>query len=231
MATFKYGKNEYKLKEPSIELWNKLMALKDWSDETEFSIKLISELCDLSEEEVRNRDWQEIVPLAQSLSNYILQDSKQFYKEFEFEGSTYRFIDLNKLSFGEFIDLDTFLLKPVSERLAQSSLLMAMLYREVDNKNKLVPYDSSKLEERAERFKKLPIKYLNGASTFFLLLEKVLRQNTQNSLSNNPIKNLMIRISQVGIWIRSLIFGVGLIFLPNLRMRILRRLMKSVSIP
>ncbi len=231
MATFKYGKNEYKLKEPSIELWNKLMALKDWSDETEFSIKLISELCELTEEEVRNRDWQEIVPLAQSLSNYILQDSKQFYKEFEFEGSTYRFIDLNKLSFGEFIDLDTFLLKPVSERLAQSSLLMAMLYREVDNKNKLVPYDSSKLEERAERFKKLPIKYLNGASTFFLLLEKVLRQNTQNSLSNNPIKNLMIRISQVGIWIRSLIFGVGLIFLPNLRMRILRRLMKSVSIP
>lgn len=230
MATFKYGKNEYKLKEPSIELWNKLMALKDWSDETEFSIKLISELCDLTEDEVRNRDWQEIVPLAQSLSNYILQDSKQFYKEFEFEGLSYRFIDLNKLSFGEFIDLDTFLLKPVSERIAQSSLLMAMLYRELDDKNKLVPYDSSKLEERAERFKKLPIKYLNGASTFFLLLEKVLRQNTQNSLSKNPIKNLMIRISQVGTWLRSLIFGVGLIFLPNLRMRILRRLMKSVSI-
>lgn len=230
MATFKHGNSEYKLKEPTIELWNKLMALKDWTDETEFSVKLISELCELTEEEVRNKDWQEIVPLAQSLSNYILQDSKQFYKEFEFDKTTYRFIDLNKLSFGEFIDLDTFLMKPVNERIAQSSLLMSMLYREVDNKNKLVPYDSSKLEERAEKFKQLPIKYLNGASTFFLLLEKVLLQNTQNYSSNNPIKNLMTRISQVGIWIRSLVFGVGLILLPNWRMKILQRLKQSVSI-
>jgi len=227
---FEYKGKFYELKEPSIELWNKLMAMKDWTDEVEFSVKLISELCNLTEEEVRNTNWEEMVELSKSLANYILQDAKKFYKDFEFEGQKYRFIDLPNLTFGEFIDIDTFLGKAANERLRDTHFFMAMLYREVDEKNNLTPYDSSKLEKRAEKFKKLPIKYVNGSSTFFLLIEKTLQQNSLHSSEK----------SRVGIWTmiknlmtipRSLIFGVGLILSSNYRTKTLRKLKQSLTTP
>jgi hypothetical protein len=226
---FEYQGKFYELKEPSIELWNKLMSMKDWTDEVEFSIKLISELCNLTEDEVKNTDWQQMLELSKSLSNYILQDSKKFYKEFEFEGQKYKFIDLPNLTFGEFVDIDTFLSKPANERLKDTHLLMAMFYREVAITGKLVSYDSSQLEKRAEKFKKLPVKYVNGSSTFFLLTEKVLRQSSPTSSKRGmwTIKT-MIRILMT--LPRSLSFGVGLIRSSNSRTKTLQKLKQSLTI-
>jgi hypothetical protein len=150
---FEFKGKFYELKEPSIELWNRLMSIKDWTDEVEFSVKLISELCNLTEEEVKNNDWEVMIELSKSLSNYILQDSKKFHKEFDFEGQKYKFIDLPNLTFGEFIDIDTFLNRTTNERLKDTHLLMAMFYREIDDNGKLAPYDSSQLEKRAEKEK------------------------------------------------------------------------------
>jgi len=228
-AKFEYQGKFYELKEPSIELWNKLMSIKDWTDEVDFSIKLISELCNLTEEEVKNTDWQQMIELSKSLSNYILQDSKKFYKEFEFEGQKYKFIDLPNLTFGEFIDIDTFLSKPVSERLKDTNLLMGMFYREIDEKGNYETYDSSKLQMRAERFKKLPVKYVNGSSTFFLLIEKVLRQNFQTS-SKKGMWRIKTMINMLMILPRSLSFGVGLIRSSNSRMKTLQKLKQSLTI-
>jgi hypothetical protein len=228
-AKFEYRGKFYELKEPSIELWNKLMSIKDWTDEVEFSTKLISQLCNLSEEEIMDTDWQEMIELSKQLSNYILQDSKKFYKEFEFENVKYRFIDLPNLTFGEFIDIDTFLTKPLNERLKDVNLLMAMFYREVDKDGTISKYDSSKLEQRAERFKKLPVKYVNGSSTFFLLLEKALHQNLQ-TYSNRRISKVMKWIKTLMIFPRLVLFGVGLTRSRNSQMKTLQKLKQSLTI-
>lgn len=225
---FEFKGKYYELKEPSIELWNRLMSIKDWTDEVEFSVKLISELCNLTEEEVRNNDWEVMIELSKSLSNYILQDSKKFHKEFEFEGQKYKFIDLPNLTFGEFIDIDTFLNKPTNERLKDTHLLMAMFYREVDDNGKLSTYDSSQLEKRAEKFKKLPIKYVNGSSTFFLLTEKILRQSSLTSSKKGM--TIMTIIKMMMTIPRSVLFGVGLIRSRNSQMKTLRKLRQSLTI-
>lgn len=225
---FEFKGKFYELKEPSIELWNRLMSIKDWTDEVEFSVKLISELCNLTEEEVKNNDWEVMIELSKSLSNYILQDSKKFHKEFEFEGQKYRFIDLPNLTFGEFIDIDTFLNKPTNERLKDTHLLMAMFYREVDDNGKLFPYDGSQLEKRAEKFKKLPIKYVNGSSTFFLLTEKILRKSSLTSSKKGmTIKTIIKMMMTIP---RSVLFGVGLIRSRNSQMKTLQKLRQSLTI-
>jgi hypothetical protein len=225
---FEFKGKFYELKEPSIELWNRLMSIKEWTDEVEFSIKLISELCNLTEEEVKNNDWEVMIELSKSLSNYILQDSKKFHKEFDFEGEKYRFIDLPNLTFGEFIDIDTFLSRPTNERLKDTNLLMAMFYRELDENGKLSTYDSSKLEKRAEKFKKLPIKYVNGSSTFFLLIEKMLQQNSLTSSKKG--NKMMTMIKTLMIIPRSVLFGVGLIRSRNSQMKTLQKLRQSLTI-
>lgn len=225
-AQFEFRGNKYNLKEPSIQLWNRLMSIKDWTDETEFSVKLLAELCDLTEEQIKQKPWDEIMELSKSLSNYILQDAKKFYKEFEFQGQKYRFIDVANLTFGEFIDIDTFLSRPANERLKDTNLLMAMFYREVGLGDKILPYDSSKLEERANKFKELPVKYVNGSSSFFFLLGKELRRSslTYSSKWKRVIKILWIMMTSP----RLVLFGVGLIRSHNSRMKTLQKLKQSL---
>lgn len=209
---------DYELKEPTIEVWQKLVALKDWADDTEYNITLISSLCDLTEEQVKLAPWDEIVEASQILSNYVIQDGKKFYKEFELQGQVYRFIDLPNLTFGEFIDIDTFLQKPEHEKKNEMNMMMAMLYREVGLNGKILEYDSVRLQNRAEKFKKLPVKYVNGATSFFLRLEKTLHQGIPLSFVKK-IKKWMVAIWIVVSLPVLAIFGVGLILSSNLRMK------------
>jgi hypothetical protein len=178
----KYNGKNYEVKEPTIDVWGKLASLQDWTEENEFSVLLISEVTGLSKDEILMSDWKDILVASQNLSNYLLNQGKEFYNEFEFGGQKYKFVDLPNLSFGEFVDIDSYLTKPLVERRRELHFLAAMLYREVDEDGNIKRYNGNDLPGRAEKFKKLPIKYLNGASSFFLLIEKISRGNIQISL-------------------------------------------------
>jgi hypothetical protein len=178
----KYNGKNYEVKEPTIDVWGKLASLQDWTEENEFSVLLISEVTGLSKDEILMSDWKDILVASQNLSNYLLNQGKEFYNEFEFGGQKYKFVDLPNLSFGEFVDIDSYLTKPLVERRRELHFLAAMLYREVDEDGNIKRYNGNDLPGRAEKFKKLPIKYLNGAISFFLLIEKISRGNIQISL-------------------------------------------------
>lgn len=222
----KYKGKNYIINEPTIEDWARIMILQEWSDEREFSTILLSQITGLSQEEIENADYQEILDAAQTISKYFLQDSSEFKNEFEFNGKKYRFLDLPNLKFGEFIDIDGFLTKPVIEKKKEMNLLMAMLYREVDENGNYLPYDSSKVQLRAEEFKKLPVKYVNGASSFFLRLEKISQGSIKLSLWSR-VKMMMKMIYLSVKFLVLLSFGVGLALLSRLPMKISQRWTKS----
>jgi hypothetical protein len=212
-----YGGKDYEVIEPTIELWGKLASLQDWTDETEFAIILISHMTGLSKEDIQKSNWHDVLTVSQNISNHLLHESKQFHKEFEFEGQKYKFIDLPNLTFGEFIDIDTFLSKPELERRREMHLLMALLYKEDG-----VVSDTML---RAERFKKLPVKYVNGASTFFLRLEKISQGSSQLSL----LSRLKMRMMIISIVVKLVVLaniGLGLGRLSLWRKRISRKWMK-----
>lgn len=175
-----YEGREYKVAEPTIELWTRLNLLKDLYDDNEFSLILISLSTGLSTDQLRDAEWEGVHNTANYLSDYLLRDGDRFHNEFEFKNQKYRFIDLENLTFGEFIDIDQYLSQDPSKKTSELNLLMALLYRELDEHGKLTPYDASTLKQRAELFRQLPVKYLNGAMVFFYNLETILHQSTRS---------------------------------------------------
>jgi hypothetical protein len=212
-----YGGKDYEVIEPTIELWGRLASLQDWTDETEFAIILISHMTGLSKEDIQKSNWHDVLTVSQNISNHLLHESKEFHKEFEFEGQKYKFIDLPNLTFGDFIDIDTFLSKPEMERRREMHLLMALLYREDG-----VVSDTML---RAERFKRLPVKYVNGASTFFLRIEKISQGSSQLSLLSRMKMRMMMTLIVVKLVVSASI-GLGLALLSRWRKKILPRWMK-----
>lgn len=218
----KYGGKIYKVEEPTIEMWSKLVLLQEWTDEREFSVKLLSFITGLSEEQIENADAFEVMEATTGLSEYLMRESKEFRNEFEFNGKRYKFLDLPNLTFGEFIDLDTYLSKPDVEKKKELNLFMSMLYRQLDDGGNYLPYNSKELMSRADEFKKLPVKYVNGATTFFLRLDKISQRGMMDSLSHRLMKKIKM-IWSVGKWIVSTSIGVGLQQLSRLPKKILRK--------
>jgi len=177
-----YDGQEYRVNEPTIELWSKLNTLKDLYEDNEFSIIIISLATGLSTDQLRQASWEGVYETSTYLTNYLLKDGDKFYNEFEFKGQKYRFLSLENLTFGEFIDIDEFLSRDPAKKASELNLLMALLYREVDEEGNLTPYDASVLKDRAELFRQLPVKYLNGAMVFFCRLENILRVSTHSFL-------------------------------------------------
>jgi hypothetical protein len=229
MMKFKYKGKEYEIDEPTVEMWSKLVLLQEWTDEREFCVKLISFTTGLTEEEVENSDYIEVVKIANEISVFLSESGDKFYNEFSFNNKNYRFLDLPNLTFGEFIDIDTYLSKEPHEKKKEMPLMMAMLYRELDEKGNYKPYNSRELQAKAEEFKKLPVKYVRGATNFFFHLEKTLQGNFQASFWQNL--KLMAKMIWILVKFIPLIgFGVGSVLLFKWRTKILQKLKKLLNI-
>lgn len=229
MMRFNYKGKEYEVKEPTVEDWSKLVLLQEWTDEREFCVKLLSFTTGLTEEEIENSDYTEVVKVSNEVSEFLMKDGKEFHNEFEFNGKKYRFLDLPNLTFGEFIDIDTYLSKEPHEKKREMSLLMSMLYREIDEKGQYLPYNSKDLMRKSEEFKKLPVRYVNGATSFFFHLDKTLRGNFKGSF----VLKLKLMARMIWILVKFIplaSFGVGSLLLWNWRTRILQRLKKLLNI-
>lgn len=217
-----YDGREFEVKEPTISTWGKLNALKDFTDLTDWAVEVIALSTGITPDEVKQGRYENVMLVANNIINYFNSQGNKFHKEFTFEDVKYGFIDLNNLTFGEFIDLDTYLSKPPIERQNELHIQMALLYREVDTNGKLVKYDGSKVPDRAEKFKNLPIIYVNGAQSFFFHLERVLHRNTRNYLS----KILMVQMWKIKKTTHNIFtsFGGGILRLWNWLKMILRKL-------
>ena len=211
---------DYPVNEPSLRIWNILNAMRDFHDDYEFGIKIICLLTGLSEEQVLRAKYSEIIGLSNLLSDYLLNMDNSFRKEFEYGGKMYHFLNLQNLSFGEFVDIDNFFSKNETYRQANMNELMALLYREKDGKkNKPVPYNAADLPERIELFKDLPVKYVNGALVFFYTLNAILSNPTQKYFRKWTLRTIpTVLLAAGGGIIRSISYRVRT-FLSSMKLR------------
>jgi hypothetical protein len=178
-AVIEFEGKQYTIDEPTISTWNNLNQLRDFQNEWDFGLSMICMMTGLSEEEIMECDYQAIKDTTENLSSWLMETQEKFYEEFDFRGITYKFIDLNNLKFGEWIDLDFFLQKPLSYRQKNLNELMALLYREKDKETgKVVKYNSLETKKRALLFEQLPVRYLRGSMVFFYALENILLNPT-----------------------------------------------------
>lgn len=159
----KVDDKSYEINEPTVSTWMELMKFKDILEEHELNIKLISLLTGLNEDDIRDGEVKEINKVGSVLSQYLNQDTKQIFNEIEFDGVKYKMFDINKLTFGQFVDIDSFLRKDDSYRNKNLNELSAYLYSESG-----YDYGETNIQQRIETFRGLPLRYLES-SLFFLL--------------------------------------------------------------
>jgi len=164
---------QYEVKEPTINTWKNVMIFKDLLDEEEMSVKMIAEVTGLSVKEIKEADALEIRIAGDKLWRYLNQESKQLHRTIEHNGVSYDLVDVNKISFGQFVDIDTFMKKDESYKIANLNELAAYLYCEQG-----VKYGDSDIKKRIEDFKDLKVKYIEGAVFFLLSLGRGLHELT-----------------------------------------------------
>jgi hypothetical protein len=158
-----YNGKKYPIKEPTIKTWTEVMKLKDILDEAELFVKIIELTTGLTKEQIMDADATQVKRVGEQVLSIVTGTNKKVVTTFEHDGEEYEFLDVNALSFGQFIDIDTFLSKDENYRIQNLSELAAYLYIEKGTK-----YGEKNTQKRIKKFEDLPIKYMEG-SVFFLL--------------------------------------------------------------
>jgi hypothetical protein len=173
-----YKKKKYQVKEPTINDWSEIMRLKGLLDEQELNYKLMEKITGMPKEVILSAKVTEIKKIGDQLFTYLNLESKQLFPEFEFKGKTYKIVNISKITFGQFVDIDTFLSKDESYRISNLHELAAYMYNEVVD-GKVIEYGKIDFKKQAEEFKELPIKYLEGAIFFLSILGRASQGLTQ----------------------------------------------------
>jgi len=178
-----YDGKDYIIEEPTLDMWSKLISVKDFDSEFELALRLLQMATGLEYDELRKASSRSVYGAADGLIDYYTTQDNKFVESFTFNDKKYKFVELGNLSFGEFVDIDDQMTKPEVERMKNLHLLMALLYREIDDDGNFMDYDTKRITGTAEEFRQLPIKYLNGALFFFYVIELILQKNIQFSLT------------------------------------------------
>jgi len=115
-------------------------------------------------------DWNELVLNLEIMLSTSFKQGKEVVKKFVHNGIEYGICDLNKLTIGEFSDLDVI----VTSENADSKLheMLAILYRPIVDKkwgkNIIEPYDVDGFKYRSQIFLEVPIDIAQSVSGFFL---------------------------------------------------------------
>lgn len=162
-----YDNKKYPIKELTIEKWQNIMKFREIFDEGDLYIRMISEMTGLTPQQVEEGDAQSILACGKLLDSYINQESKKVYSEITYKAVEYTLVDFNKISFGQFVDIDTFIMKDETYKISNLNELAAYLYIEKNKK-----YGEMDFAENIENFKDLPMKYIEGAVFFLWTLER-----------------------------------------------------------
>lgn len=157
----------------SVEQYIQLFKLKDVLSVEYFSIKIISILSGCPEDILHKVNYNDIKFLASYCIKLFPKPKEEFISTFTIDGIEYGFIDSwKKLSFGEWVDLDTLMNKDADEVTENIHIILAIMYRPIIERKKkkyvIEEYNEDTMIERAELFKKkLDIKVYFGTLVFF----------------------------------------------------------------
>ena len=172
----------------NIDNYVKVFKIKDVFSDEYFAAKLLNIVTGVPAEKVLEANYQEIEWLANYVMTLFPKEQPKFQDRFEIDGVHYGFIPTwTKLSFAEYVDLDTLITKKPDDVLNYIHIIMAIMYRPIiTNPNekvyKIETYNQQSLEDRAELFKKrLDIKYYIASQFFFIQFVKRYSQHIRQS--------------------------------------------------
>ena len=186
------------LDEITLEQYQKFLKIQDNNDDEKFlSVKMVEIFCGIRADHVLMMRATDIKSVVQILSE-MLNVTPKLKTMFKMKGEQYGFLPkLDDMSFGEYIDLDTFIGDWQNMHRA-----MNVLYRPINNqhgnKYNVKEYDV----DNAEKMKDMPMSAVLGSIVFFYNLGMDLSKAMMNYLDNkekNLAQHLISEESGVGI--------------------------------
>jgi len=172
------------LKEITLGQYQKYLKIeKENKDETFVAQKMIEIFCNTRLDYVMKMRWRDVNEIVTDLGVMFEEDQK-LQKQFTLNGTNYGFIpNLDEISFGEFVDLDTYL-----SDWDQMHKAMQVLYRPVDisvrGRYNIKEYTAI----TDDTMKEMPLAYALGAVFFLLNLGKELSQTMMDYLQRGILK-------------------------------------------
>ena len=177
------------LNEVTLGQYQEYIKLKDLS-EVEMSLKMIEIFCNLKSEQVRYLKATDVRTVVTIISEMF--DSKpSLVNTFKIDDIEYGFIpNLDEMSFGEYIDLDTFIGDWDNIEKA-----MGVLYRPVEmrkgNRYHIKEYEAGE----TEHLKAMPLDAVLGSILFFYRLGNDLCRIMMNSLEGKEMEDLQAHLN------------------------------------
>ena len=164
----------------------------DLKNDADVQLKMIEIFCKVPSVVVRNMKATDIVEIC-NIINAMFETKHQLINTFKIEGQEYGFIpSLEDMTFGEYVDLDTFIGEP--ENLHRA---MNVLYRPIDlkqaNRYTLKEY----VPDNSEDAKNYPLDAVLGAMVFFYSLGKDLSLVMMNSLDTQNEATLVQHLASL----------------------------------
>ena len=140
-------------------LFNKLM--KESQDENFIQLAMVTVFCDVSVEDAKNIVAKDFTEIVNDITK-VLSEQPRFIQRFIHEGKEYGFIpNLDEITAGEYIDLESFLRDEDSYNKA-----MSVLYRPILNKRKDL-YNIEEYKGSHTEFNTLNLEIVLGSMLFF----------------------------------------------------------------
>jgi hypothetical protein len=136
-------------------------------------------------------ELKELFALLEVMLEKSLVKDNGVVNKISFKGVNYGLVDFDKITLGEFVDLDIIVNDPNADNRLHE--VLAILYRPI-TKQRLFSFDVSEYEtdeykERCQLFLDLPLKYAKSATAFFLSLELASLGATEIFLTQTPKQN------------------------------------------
>ena len=177
------------LNEVTLGQYQEYIKLKDLS-ETELSLKMIEIFCNLKSEQVRYLKATDVRNVVSIIAE-MFDSRPSLVNTFKIDGIEYGFIpNLDEMSFGEYIDLDTYIGDWDNIEKA-----MGVLYRPIEmrkgNRYHIKEYEAGE----TEHLKAMPLDAVLGSILFFYRLGNDLCEITMNSLGDTEREDLQVLLN------------------------------------
>jgi len=173
------------LSEITLEQYQRFLKVQQINKDDEYIIKLkmIEIFCNVDFKDARNIKFTDVEKIIEKLTE-IFNTKPNLIKTFKMDGVEYGFIpSMEEMTFGEYIDVDTYL--PQDD---QMHLAMNVLYRPIKSKKagkySIEDYDIN----TKERMKQMPLKVMLSATFFLQNLGLELLNVTSNYLQEEMEK-------------------------------------------
>ncbi len=182
-------------------LFNKLM--KESQDENFIQLAMVTIFCDVSVEDAKNIVAKDFTEIVNDITK-VLSEQPRFIQRFIHEGKEYGFIpNLDEITAGEYIDLESFLRDEETYNKA-----MSVLYRPILNKRKDL-YNIEEYKGSHTEFNTLNLDIVLGSMLFFWNLSNELLIAMRGYLAQPKNKILLeAALAQSGVGINQFLQSV-----------------------